>query len=192
MSLASRAGDLFYTFRFIKLLVTNWTDTDAFKLGIIDENGKRIKTKKVTTPEEKSAYTTFHRLVYNVKRLIPGGSKKLVSLASALYLIKENLGISDKNLNKILEESNIELLDLLSEEHEWFYMPNGQISPGIYKVINDKLLSVNLEEIVYAKDKIRVSENCFPIDEVLGLKIYEGKHINTNQAVHFTVGEIYR
>ena len=68
MSLASRAGDLFYTFRFIKLLVTNWTDTDAFKLGIIDENGKRIKTKKVTTPEEKSAYTTFHRLVYNVKK----------------------------------------------------------------------------------------------------------------------------
>ena len=33
-----RAIDLFVTYRFIKLLVTPFEKTDAFKLGIIDED----------------------------------------------------------------------------------------------------------------------------------------------------------
>ena len=36
-----RAIDLFVTYRFIKLLVTPFNKTDAFDLGIIDENGNR-------------------------------------------------------------------------------------------------------------------------------------------------------
>ena len=43
MSLASRAGDIYYSFRFVKLLTTPWNETDAYDLGIIDENGKRVK-----------------------------------------------------------------------------------------------------------------------------------------------------
>ena len=41
-----RAIDLFVTYRFIKLLVTPFKDTDAFKLGIIDEDGNKIKHGK--------------------------------------------------------------------------------------------------------------------------------------------------
>ena len=40
-----RAIDLFVTYRFIKLLTTPFEKTDAFKFGIIDENGNRIKDK---------------------------------------------------------------------------------------------------------------------------------------------------
>ena len=65
----SRAADLFYAFRFLKLLVTKWENVPAFKLGLIDKDGKRLKDKKVETPGEKSAYTVFHRLVFNVKRI---------------------------------------------------------------------------------------------------------------------------
>ena len=42
-----RAVDLFVTYRFIKLLTTPFKKTDAFKLGIIDENGHRVM-KQVT------------------------------------------------------------------------------------------------------------------------------------------------
>ena len=35
-----RAIDALITFRFLKLLVTPFNKTEAFKLGIIDENGK--------------------------------------------------------------------------------------------------------------------------------------------------------
>jgi len=38
-----RAIDLFVTYRFIKLLVTPFEKTEAFKLGIIDETGNRIR-----------------------------------------------------------------------------------------------------------------------------------------------------
>ena len=65
-----RAIDLFVTYRFIKLLVTPFEKTDAYKLGIIDENGNRVipppvKGVRQTNPEplrttaEKNAYTIF-------------------------------------------------------------------------------------------------------------------------------------
>ena len=37
-----RAIDLFVTYRFIKLLVTPFEKTDAYRLGIIDKKGNRI------------------------------------------------------------------------------------------------------------------------------------------------------
>ena len=37
-----RAIDLFVTYRFIKLLVTPFDKTEAYKLGIIDAKGNRV------------------------------------------------------------------------------------------------------------------------------------------------------
>ena len=45
-----RAIDLFVTYRFLKLLTTPFDKQDAYKLGIIDENGNRIKKPKSTKP----------------------------------------------------------------------------------------------------------------------------------------------
>ena len=45
-----RAIDLFVTYRFLRLLTTPFEDTDAFKLGIIDEKGNRVKLPKSTKP----------------------------------------------------------------------------------------------------------------------------------------------
>ena len=39
--------DLVLTYQFIKRLVQPFNETEAFKLGIIDEVGSRIKTKEV-------------------------------------------------------------------------------------------------------------------------------------------------
>jgi len=44
-----RAIDLFVTYRFIRLLTTAFADSDAYKMGIIDEKGQRTD-KKLTTP----------------------------------------------------------------------------------------------------------------------------------------------
>ena len=38
-----RAVDLFVTYRFIKLLTTPFNKTDAYKFGIIDDEGNRIR-----------------------------------------------------------------------------------------------------------------------------------------------------
>ena len=50
----SRAIDLLITYRVIKMLVTPFDNTDAYKLGIIDKNGKVLrKAKTLKTPKEK-------------------------------------------------------------------------------------------------------------------------------------------
>ena len=193
MGVISRAGDLVYTFRFLKLLVTPFEKTNAYKLGLIDGKGKKLR--KPETSEEKSAYNPFHRIVFNIKKLIakvPGGSSRIASYASALYLIKEKYNISDKNLNKMISESGIDQLDILAEQSEWYMLEEKQLSPGIYKLAEDKVLSETWDDVVRAKDKVRVLENSFPVGNILGLDIYEAVHINTNRKVHVAVSELLR
>lgn len=195
MSLLTRASDLVYTFRFLRLLTTPFEKTNAYKLGIIDDKGKRIKSVKLDTPEKKSVYTPFNRIVYNIKRLmakVPGGGSKLASYASALFLIKEQYGLKKKHIDSILEKSEITRLDFLSEETEWFVLENRQLSPGIYRVGTDKVLSETWDDVVNAKDKIRVLDNSFPVGDMFGLPIYEAIHMNTGRKVHITVGELLK
>lgn len=195
MSLASRAGDLLYTFRFIKLLTTPFNESDAFKMGLIDADGKRIKEAPLDSSDKKAAYSPFVRLSFNIKRLIgqlPGGKTTLGSYAAALYLIKEKYHLSDKNLKKICEECGIDVLDLLAEDTSWYLLENNLLTPGIYRVKSDKVLASTLEEMVRAKDQIRILDNSYPIGEVFGLNVYEAIHLNTNQPIRITLGEIYK
>lgn len=88
--LLSLGVDYIYSFRIVKMLYQDWTKTDAFKLGIIDENGNKLKSPEGVA--ENSAYSPFIRLVFNMKRLIskvPGG--KFSSLAAAYLLMKESV-----------------------------------------------------------------------------------------------------
>lgn len=195
MGLVKSAVDLTYTFRFIRMLVMKWENWDAYKLGIIDENGKRQKNTKLDTDEKRSAYTPFVRLCANIKRLtskIPGGSTRLGSFAAALYLIKEKLELTDKQLEKITEKCDIDTHDILAEENQWFMLENKQLSPGVYRVYNSKLLNTSCEEMVWAKDQIRINEECFPIGDVFGLDIYEATHVKTNQKVFVAASELYK
>ena len=60
-----RAIDLFVTYRFIKLLVTPFEKTEAFKLGIIDDKGKvLIKSKQIVNQRQRKAYTLLIRFVF--------------------------------------------------------------------------------------------------------------------------------
>ncbi len=195
MGLVKSAVDLTYTFRFIRMLVMKWENWDAYKLGIIDENGKRQRNVKLDTDEKKSAYTPFIRLCANIKRLtskIPGGSTRLGSFAAALYLIKEKFELTDKQLEKIIEKCNIDTYDILAEENQWFMLEDKQLSPGMYRVYNPKLLNTSCEEMVWAKDQIKVDEECFPVGDVFGLDIYEATHVKTNQKVFIAASEIYK
>lgn len=99
-----RVIDNVIALRIIYLLVTPFKDTDAYKLGLIDENGKQLK--KAKSPEETNATSMLHRLVWNLKRmiaLVPGGSTKIGSLAAAYLLVKEGLE-HEWSENQIMEE----------------------------------------------------------------------------------------
>ena len=195
MSFLKKAGDLVYTFRFIRMLVLKWPEWDAYKQGIIDDNGKRIKSVKIDTQAKKDAWTPFIRLCANIKRLvskIPGGGSRLGGFVSALYLIKENGKLKDKDIQKILDSIDINDLDFLSEENQWFMREDGTISPGVYQVEEYKLLNNSLEEMVFPKDKIRIKEDTRPVGKLFGIDVYTATHLRTNQQIYVTNREIYK
>ena len=195
MGILKNAADTVYAFRFIRMMVMDWKSWDAYKQGIIDENGKRDRNVKIDTDDKRSAYTPFVRLVANIKRLVsklPGGGSKLGSFASALYLVKEKANIGEKGLKDICEKCDIEVLDFLNENNQWFLLENKQLSPGVYRVENPKLLNKSCNEMVWPKDQIRIEQECYPVGDVFGVDIYEATHIKTNQEVYVTASELMR
>ena len=93
--MASRAFDTFLVYRVISTLVTDWDKQPAFEHGIIDKKGKLLRrSSSLKTKDERDSFTIFHRLIFNLKRLIekiPGGSTKLGTYAAGLFLIKEEI-----------------------------------------------------------------------------------------------------
>ena len=195
MGLLKKAADTVYAFRFIRMLVLDWKDWDAYKVGIIDENGKRVKSVKIDNLEKSSTWTPFIRLCANIKRLlskVPGGGSRLGSFAAALFLIKEKTGMTDKELKQICEKVGIEPLDFLNENSEWFVLEDRQLSHGVYRLRDSKVLNNTIEEMCNAKDQIRILEDCYPVGDVFGVDIYEATHMRTNQKVYVTIREIYK
>ena len=90
--------DTVIVFRILKMMTRKWEEMDAFKFGLIDANGKRIKGVKPKGSEQKNSFTLLHRLVFNFKRILGkvglGGRFGTYS-AAAIALLKETYGDSD-------------------------------------------------------------------------------------------------
>ena len=199
-----RAIDLFVTYRFLRLLTTPFEDTDAFKLGIIDEKGNRIKLPKSTKPavelstsELKNSYTILHKLVFNIKKIfskVPGLRTKLGTYAAALFLLKDTFKESvddpdmfEKEFVKYLKENNIKFDDEISEEVIGF----GQILPkGEYVLVND-ILNKEEEELSAKKgDRVIAFDDEPPIDTVLGVEIFPVVHEKTKEKIYVSLEDI--
>jgi hypothetical protein len=108
------------------MLVKPFEETDAFKLGIIDEKGKVLKkANTLQTSQERDAYNYLTRLVFNVKRLInklPGGENKLKSIIAAFFLVKEcyekrtSTAFLEEKYESLLETINKNNITLVEEE----------------------------------------------------------------------------
>ena len=197
MGIIKSAADLVYTFRFLKLLVTKFEDTDAFRVGIIDKDGNRNKDYNLSTVQGRddyaNYYTPFHRLVYNIKKLmtkVPGGSTSIASYAAALYLLKEKYGISESKIEQGIKQAGLDVTDFMLEQSQWFVLGDGRLSPGSYRLKTSKVVNSTFEEVVNPKDYIRVSEKCYPVGSLFGLNIYEAVHVKTNQKVYVTIEEL--
>lgn len=197
MGILKSAADVVYTIRFLKLLVTKFEDTGAFKAGIIDKDGNRRKEFTTDKMDDREAYrdhyTAFHRLVFNLKKLmakVPGGSSVLARYGAALALIKEHGDLSDSNLQKIHEASGIDIMDILLESSQWYVLENGCIGQGVYRMRNDSM-TTSVDEMVRKGDQIRVVEDNL-IHDILGISIFEGTHLRTGRRILFSANEIMK
>ena len=192
-----RAIDLFVTYRFIKLLVTPFEKTDAFELGIIDEDGKRTlepgtnKPTTLRTIEERNAYTVLHKLVFNIKKIfnkVPGLRTKLGTYAAALFLLKDTFkesvddpDVFEKEFMKYLKEQGYEIDDTISEEVIGF----GEILPkGEYTLANDILSKEEEELTAKIGDKVVAYDDEAPIDTILGVDIFPVVHLKTKEKIY--------
>ena len=140
----SRVIDALIAYRVLKLLVTPFNKTKAYKLGIIDDKGKvLIKSKQIDKhpsgptkrKEMRNSYTLLIRFVFNLKRMLgkiglrgPLGS----AAAAAIAFLKEEHGYNpevEKVIYKHLKEEGFEF-----EVNEQYGEP---LIEGTYKVKND-------------------------------------------------------
>ena len=204
-----RAIDLFVTYRFIKLLVTPFEKTEAFKLGIIDKDGARIRPPRdaktnirpaiepLRRSEEKNSYTILHKLVFNIKKIfakVPGLRTKLGTYAAALFLLKdtfkeevEDPDMFEKEFMKYLKEQGYEIDDSISEEVIGF----GEVLPkGEYVLVND-ILNKEEEELTAKKgDKVIAYEDEAPVDTILGVEIFPVVHVKSQEKIYVSLEDI--
>lgn len=177
----NRVTDLFASYRFIKLLVTDFKKLPGYKLGIFDENGNRIidpetgKPTKLETTKEKNAYTVFHKLVFNIRRIlkkIPLIGTTLGSYATALYLLKDTFKESADLENVFLDylHENHDIKSNLFESNEI-----QTLSKGTYKLKNDVMYKTEQNDYEYIQNESLVynEEVQEPIDVVMGIEIFE-------------------
>ena len=201
-----RAIDLFVTYRFIKLLVTPFDQTPAFKLGIIDKDGNRVMEKTVSRgmqptvligDEKKSAYTILHKLVFNIKKIfgkVPGLRTKLGTYAAALFLLKDTFKESvddpdmfEKEFMKYLKEEGYEIDNTISEEVIGF----GEVLPkGEYTLVNDILNSEEEELTAKKGDKVVAFDDESPLDTILGIDIFPIVHVKTQEKIYISLEDI--
>ena len=199
-----RAVDLFVTYRFIKLLTTPFNKTDAYKYGIIDDKGNRIREDnstrvkvELTTSTLKNSYTILHKLVFNIKKIfskLPLLKSKIGTYAAALFLLKdtfkehvEDPDMFEKEFMKYLKENKIELDREISEEVIGF----GEVLPNGEYVLKNDILNKEEEELTAKKgDRVAVFDDQAPIDTVLGVEIFPVIHMKTQEKIYVSLEDI--
>lgn len=174
----SRIADTIYAFRFLRLLTTPWAKTNAYKLGILDKQGNLIR--KPQTSKEKAVYNYFHRLVYNIKRLlnkIPLGKSTVASYITALFLLKESGAVSEETIREFLAEITGTTYDTVIYESCAPYVHNRG-------VLARDVLSLDTGETVAR----RGAAVCDIHEEsnLLGIPIYAARVARTTEKIYIT------
>ncbi len=161
----------FVIYKFLKYLTTDFEKMPAYKLGIIDNKGKFLKKQRdLVTSEEKLASNIFFRLVINLRKIlmkVPIVGSKLGRVASALFLVKEEMNKTDTSgqagplieqmFLSFCEDNDIPIKENILNED----FANTQ-EPIIGDIIED-----------HEGNKIEITEEPVLIDNILGLNIYE-------------------
>ena len=180
----SRVIDALVAYRVLKLLVTPFNKTEAFRLGIIDEKGKvLIKSKQIkklpNSTEARNAYTLLIRFVFNLKRMLskigirgPLGSAAAAALAFFKEEHGENLEV-EKEVYKYLKEQGFEFE--ISENY-------GEPLPeGTYKVKHD-IYNLDGDVVINMDESVEFTETT---DTIMGYDVF--KH----NGVYLTTEDLY-
>lgn len=82
-------SDTIVAYKIIKDLGKKWVDFNAYKLGLIDDKGNKIKSP--LNAEEREAYSSYYKVIFNMKRLLQRfvGKNQTVQQITSLFLLSE-------------------------------------------------------------------------------------------------------
>ena len=150
-----RVIDALIAYRVLKLLVTPFNRTKAFKLGIIDDKGKvLIKSKDLpNSGPKREAYTLLIRFVFNLKRLLSKVGIRgpiTTSAAAAIAFFKEENGENlevEKTVYKHLRENGFEF-EIKENYGEPFKPGTYRVNRDITDLEGDIVININ-EEVIF-------------------------------------------
>jgi len=102
----SRFVDAVVAYRILRMLATPIERSDAYRYGIIDKDGNKIKEPQ--TSEELDSYSLLQRFVFKVQKALvkspDRGAKRLLTFAAAIAILREQTeDISEEELDTLLE-----------------------------------------------------------------------------------------
>jgi len=116
--------------RIIYLLVLPFNKWEAFKEGIIDENGERTDADA-----ESDNWSMLHRLVARLKKILgafPGGKSAIASIAAAYLLVRECV---ERELEPELLEDHFSTIISLNEKLS--FSTYNFVSDTIHQIYED-------------------------------------------------------
>lgn len=92
-------------YKILKDLSSPYEEMDAFKLGIIDNKGGKIKSPETT--QERDSYDSYTRMILNMRRLMQRfvGTNPTVNKLVSLLLLKE--GVEQSSVDIVLRELDL-------------------------------------------------------------------------------------
>jgi|TARA_Y100001951_G_C11246079_1_gene243453 hypothetical protein len=193
-----QAIDLFVAYRFLRILTTPWEDQEAYKLGIIDKDGKLLRKRNtLKTDAEKKSFTLLHRLIFNLKRIlhkIPLVRSKIGTYATALYLLKQHFAGQVEDEDTIEKAFSGWLVDngyLTKEELEESVIGIGATLPkGRYKLTQD-IFAGNEGDIKGKKgDTVVAFADTPPTGSVIGQDIFVVIHQKSKEEIYVSLEDL--
>ena len=193
-----QAIDLFVAYRFLRILTTPWEDQEAYKLGIIDKDGKLLRKRNtLKTDAEKKSFTLLHRLIFNLKRIlhkIPLVRSKIGTYATALFLLKQHFASQVEDEDTIEKAFTGWLVDngyLTKEELEESVIGIGATLPkGTYKLTQD-IFAGNEGDIKGKKGDIVVAfADTPPTGSVIGQDIFVVIHQKSKEEIYVSLEDL--
>jgi len=166
------AFETIITWRILKSIGKDWKEQDAYKLGIIDENGNvLIKSKDLKKSEQKKAYTALEVLAFNIKRLFYrfGLKSKIGSLLVAWKLLlqesKEDVTPNDSEMEELLNS----IFEALSSTTKKYSPIDREIMNTLIKI--GQAVDNDVEDILVSIDKVPGQSKQRKLDLLKNLKL---------------------
>ena len=168
-----RVIDALIAYRVLKLLVTPFNRTNAFKLGIIDDKGKvLIKSKDLpNSGPKREAYTLLIRFVFNLKKLLGKvGIRGSLgsSVAAAIAFFKEDNGYNpevERVVYKHLKENGFEFQ--VDENY------GNPLRPGTYRVNRD-ITDLEGDIVINIDEEVIFEGNT---DTIMGYDVFKYRNV---------------